>query len=147
MEKIKHTGGEWKAERGVPVGDGRGIIVGASKGDTRFNWICRLFHPDSDGSIGLTSRAPAAYECEGNASLIELACEVPHDCDDDACPGNVNRRKLELLDELAKATTELLRGIDEWDAAVSKIIDTSEMPKWAGKEKARAALARHEAER
>lgn len=42
--------------------------------------------------------------------------------------------------DLYAALAELLDGIDRWDEAVSKIVDTSKMPKWAGKDRARAAL-------
>lgn len=35
-----------------------------------------------------------------NLILSNRAILVPHQCDDPACPGNINRQKLELFDEL-----------------------------------------------
>lgn len=43
---------------------------------------------------------PAELERNANAQLIIAAPTAPHECDDPACPGNVNRRKLEAIDGL-----------------------------------------------
>ena len=53
---------------------------------------------------------------------------------------DANARLIAAAPDLYAALAELLDGIDRWDAAVSKTIDTSKMPKWAGKDRARAAL-------
>ena len=39
--------------------------------------------------------------CEGD-KLRERYKEVPHYCDDPKCPGNINRQKLEIFQELVK---------------------------------------------
>ena len=35
--------------------------------------------------------------------LRDCALEVPHECDDPKCPGNINRQKLEMFDEMYDA--------------------------------------------
>ena len=44
--------------------------------------------------------------------------ETPHTCDDPACPGNINRQKLEMFDEMF----ELLIQIDLWGMCPRKKI-------------------------
>lgn len=38
-----------------------------------------------------------------NLILQNRAIQVSHQCDDPACPGNINKQKLELFDRLMKA--------------------------------------------
>lgn len=40
---------------------------------------------------------------QGNAELIALAPTAPHDCEDPACPGAINKQKLEAAEEMARA--------------------------------------------
>ena len=42
----------------------------------------------------------------GDALLLEHIAEVPHECDDPKCPGNINRQKLEMFDEMLSALRE-----------------------------------------
>jgi len=38
----------------------------------------------------------------GDADLISLAPTAPHDCDDPNCPGAVNKKRLEMFEEMAE---------------------------------------------
>ena len=38
----------------------------------------------------------------GNAELLALAPTAPHQCNNPKCPGNINRQKLELFDDMVK---------------------------------------------
>ena len=42
-------------------------------------------------------------EAEGNGQLISLAPTAPHLCDDEACPGNINLKKLVLLNDIVES--------------------------------------------
>lgn len=50
-----------------------------------------------------------------NRQLIVFAALAPHDCSDENCPGNVNRRKLELFNELIDACKAVSEP--EWEDA------------------------------
>ena len=53
------------------------------------------------------------YNLAGKGSfedLIFLAPTAPHTCDDPTCPGDINRRKLEAAEEIARA----LQTINGW---------------------------------
>jgi len=41
-------------------------------------------------------------EGQANADLISLAPTAPHDCDDPNCPGAVNKKRLEMFEEMAE---------------------------------------------
>src|SRR3990167_10044181 len=45
-----------------------------------------------------------------DADLISLAPTAPHTCEDPDCPGDINRRKLEAAEEMARA----LQTINGW---------------------------------
>lgn len=49
-----------------------------------------------------------------NAELIALAPTAPHECDDLKCPGNINRRKLELWDEMKSVLMLYRRDHEEF---------------------------------
>lgn len=59
------------------------------------------------------------YCGEANARLIAAAPEAPHECDDPKCPGNINRQKLELYDEMVKALQEIY---EDWNLSIIKSI-------------------------
>jgi len=103
MAKIKHTPGDWKANPG-PVG----MIIdgGSAKIATLPSGVC---HPTED--------------LEPNAELIALAPTAPHECDDDNCPGNRNRRKLEAFD----AIVEFLRSEREGFSAPGNFVKQHKM--------------------
>ena len=45
-----------------------------------------------------------ANDCTmANAELIALAPTAPHECDDPKCPGNINRKRLELYHDFVEA--------------------------------------------
>src|SRR3990167_10870846 len=56
-----------------------------------------------DGNILQCKGKPS----NGDADLIALAPAAPHDCDDPSCPGDMNRRKLEAAEEMARALEEV----------------------------------------
>lgn len=45
-----------------------------------------------------------------DAELIALAPTAPHECDDPKCPGNINRRKLELYPEMMAIINDINNG-------------------------------------
>jgi len=47
-----------------------------------------------------------------NARLIAAAPTAPHECDDPKCPGNINRIKLGLFDNMLAALKDLLGPTD-----------------------------------
>lgn len=66
--------------------------------------------PDSGGGPFYPAIAPEEHNA--NAHLIAAAPTAPHECDDPACPGNVNRKKLAAFDGLLGAC----KALDEWAA-------------------------------
>ena len=56
-----------------------------------------------DGNILQCKGKPS----NGDADLIALAPAAPHDCDDPSCPGDMNRRKLEAAEGMARALTTI----------------------------------------
>lgn len=55
---------------------------------------------------------------------------------------DANARLISAAPDLLAACEELLDGIERWDEAMSKLVDVSKLPKWAGKDRARAAIAK-----
>ena len=47
-----------------------------------------------------------------NAELIALAPTAPHDCDPD-CPGAVNKKRLEMFEEMVAAITDALANCEQ----------------------------------
>ena len=45
------------------------------------------------------------------SELRECALEVPHECDDPNCQGNINRQKLEMFDEMLSALRETRKAM------------------------------------
>ena len=41
--------------------------------------------------------------------------ETPHTCDDPACPGNINRQKLEMFDEMYKFIQAFSILVSAWE--------------------------------
>ena len=72
--------------------------------------------------------APPLEEAKGNMRLIKLAPTASHECSDPRCPGNVNRQKLELWDEMLDLLVNLS---GQWrarrDALVAK---AKEIARW-----------------
>lgn len=53
-----------------------------------------------DSFLVVPSQEPSGKDITGNCYLITNAREVPHECADPQCPGNVTRRKLKAFDGL-----------------------------------------------
>ena len=51
-------------------------------------------------------------EVEANARLIAAAPEAPHDCGNPDCPGQINKRKLDVYPELLEALRNLVHSYD-----------------------------------
>ena len=73
--------------------------------------------------IGGDTILASITDCKkGDAALFALAPTAPHSCDSD-CPGDVNRRKLEAAEEMAKALTkprfesEMDEALEAWEKA------------------------------
>lgn len=71
---IKHTPGPWKTQEYGYCHVGKNIVT--------------------------ENETIAKSTFDGNADLITIAPSTPHECDDPRCPGNINRQKLEMFDEL-----------------------------------------------
>lgn len=59
------------------------------------------------------SREPSGYcatqaELDGNIALLGRHTEVPHECNDSECPGNLNRLRLAAADEICIAYSVLI---------------------------------------
>ncbi len=75
------------------------------------------------------STSAAAFN--GNTYLCKRTTEVPHECADPICPGNVNRLKLEAVDDLLSAlddvrsdlATVVMRGCGRHKAQIDATID------------------------
>ena len=48
------------------------------------------------------------HEASPDARLLALAPTAPHECSHKGCPGDLNRRRLEMLDELAEAAEQFI---------------------------------------
>lgn len=82
---MRHTPGPFHDHLGFIL-DARGNVLGAA-------YAAHRYEPPADpGVIDL-----------GTAKLFALSDTAPHDCDVPGCPGPVNKRKLEALEELVKA--------------------------------------------
>jgi hypothetical protein len=82
----------------------------------------KIYHETVDISMQ-TLRMPDGKECD-----VDLF-EAPHECTVPACPGNLNRRKLEMFDEmlstLISARSSVSRrwtvgGLHDFDKVISK---------------------------
>lgn len=67
----------------------------------------------------------------GDIELLSRIAEVPHECDDPECPGNINRQKLAMFDEMIirlKICEEILRDEMYYQSAnnVQEIIERAE---------------------
>lgn len=51
------------------------------------------------------------YECDDKYRLSNRYMEVPHECDDPKCPGNINRQKLEMFDEMLSTLRETRKAM------------------------------------
>lgn len=74
---------------------------------------------------------PDHKEAEGNADLIMKAREVPHECSNPQCPGNVHRRKLKafdgLLDVCERFYSQLSKEIEDEGATVFVMAEASHL--------------------
>lgn len=96
--RINHTKGEFK----VITSEEREAVFG----DVEFPPL--LICDERDGSepwciADLCTCQPGEA---GDAVLLAHIAEVPHECDDPKCPGNINRQKLEMFDEMLSALRE-----------------------------------------
>lgn len=100
MEKVIHTKGPFKVQGGsiVKPGAERTSIAGVTMHGTGCS---RGYDPED----------------LGNASLIGSFDQVPHDCGDPACPGNRNRRRLELFPQIRAAMVNLVCNWEKGDLA------------------------------
>lgn len=86
--------------------------------------------------VAPTGRTKAGHsEGRANAKLTALAPTAPHKCPDPQCPGNVNRRKLELYGELLAFIKPLASELSD-GVTLSR--------SWELSERVGAALARAE---
>ncbi|MDE2233778.1 MAG: hypothetical protein KGJ90_06790 [Patescibacteria group bacterium] len=69
----------------------------------------------------------------GNTILICSASEAPHECDIPGCPGDLNRRKLELFNEMAEtlwfAYARALQARDQDSELINKLCSVIEKTK------------------
>ena len=87
MSKIKHSKSPFHLHAGEkPLHIGSGVY-------TRDVY-------SKHGRVIATARGCGEDFANGHAELIKLCDRAPHECDDPACPGMRNKRKLELLDEV-----------------------------------------------
>lgn len=86
MKKINHTPGPWAI-------DAKNICDIQSVGEN-------LEIATTEPMILCGGITPPRIKANTNAQLISLAPSSPHECDDPKCPGNVNRVKLEMFDEI-----------------------------------------------
>ena len=47
----------------------------------------------------------------GDRELLGMIASAPHECDDPKCPGNINRQKLEMFDEMLSALRETRKAM------------------------------------
>lgn len=124
-----HTPGNWKPEKRNAEGNGYPIIGNVSAGD--FPWLVNV--PAPPFAMGAIGALVCYQQAEPNARLLALAPTAPHCCSDPACPGDVNRRKLEAAEKLAEAAARsqcacLLKErasghlIDCWAVAVDEAL-------------------------
>ena len=126
-DKLKHTPGPWLfdpayAQWGQVVrGESIGVIASA----------IRHGHPHHTKDAG-------------NNLLLALAPTAPHHCADPNCPGDINRRKLEAIDEMRQVMSTVLTIYPHFAACHSlrQAADVENPPAcdcW--QKRARAALA------
>lgn len=108
--KLQHTPGPWECNYNL-----RTAINAGEKHIAMVNFF-------NDGS---DSRSVCGDEHEANARIITAAPNVPHECDDPKCPGNINRQKLALYDEMERVLHETLKhGVCSHD--IKEILDRVE---------------------
>ena len=86
MSKIEHTTGEWDwtayrrdgPQIALVSRDGYDVLV--ATGDDSASWL--------------------DIRSEGDAALLRIAKAAPHECSNEGCPGDLNRRRLEMLDSI-----------------------------------------------
>lgn len=90
---MDHTKGEWREAQSGQIEGGDGLLVAL---------ICGKGH-----------RVRKPSEHNANADLIVMAPTAPHECDPD-CPGEQNRRKLEMFEEMLAITKSSLAFFQEF---------------------------------
>ncbi len=93
MEKLEHTKGPWKTDITTEICMGQEIVRR------------KLFYESDYGpaEVPFNSTSQSENTVMGNTTLRELATATPHFCADPQCPGDINRRKLQAAEEMAKA--------------------------------------------
>ena len=93
MEKLKHTKGPFTVRQT------------STKGFSLIQWDFFGFPPTPQRSIQVETDL---------AELWVNAPSTPHLCSDPTCPGDINRKKLELFDRYKKALEDLTPGGSEY---------------------------------
>jgi hypothetical protein len=94
---MKHTPGPW--------------VVNGMGGS--FAKVCRLVPA---GVIVSAYAVPQPEQEIPNAHLLAAAPTAPHECDDPACPGAENKRKLDAFPDLLEALKEAKALAMDWAA-------------------------------
>lgn len=108
MTPIEHTKGPF-------------ILQPTTGGSSRFGSLCIYAPKGKEGtreiaSIDLNGVGPHG----ANGALLTLAPTAPHTCTDEACPGAVNKRKLEAFDGLLEALRALANLDDDYEICTEK---------------------------
>ena len=93
MEKLKHTNGPFVIKF---FDESQSVLLPITK-------------EDRQPLIAVVSMRP---DGAGNCVLLSIAPTAPHFCADPQCPGEINRRKLEAAEELAKVCREIKDHVD-----------------------------------
>lgn len=99
--KIEHTPAPWESC------DGNVIATGETpRGSPAGRLIALVYSEDGE-------RHRWYFECgNGNSKIVALSPRAPHECDVPNCPGDLNRRKLEMFAKIMPACEHLLQCIE-----------------------------------
>lgn len=108
--KIEHSKGPFKVVSREICEDGSQI---PARVDAANSYLCFL-----EGTTQAWKKTPEV--CLTDGKLIAICDRAPHECTVPNCPGDLNRRKLELLEEMLAALEDVMIM---WKAPKPKKLD------------------------
>lgn len=99
-EKIEHTAGPWHWRDSDPASGEQILIDCGDPAQPHTVGLITIVNNYARFMSATTQQEQCDRDTRANADLIALAPTAPHSCSVPRCVGDLNRRKLELLEEM-----------------------------------------------
>lgn len=102
--RINHTKGKWKV---ITAAEKDVIFGGEPRNKSRL-----IVDDNIDLPWSIADLCGGQPNEKDDATLLARVLEIPHECDDPLCPGNINRQKMNLFNAMLAILERIDAGLD-----------------------------------